>query len=152
MTAASPGPCLFSVLTNEHDTLLRTRKDTFLLSLLGQAAILALIIYYTSCVIRNPPDIARRMPDLGKLPLVFSGFNGGGGGNHDPLPASNGDPPRVSLQMQIISPSVMLPPEMPKLPTEATVMVAPNVTFPVAPHLGDPSSPFSKWLSDGPGG
>jgi protein TonB len=152
MTAASPGPHLFSVLSNEHSTLLRTRKDTFLLSLLGQAAILALVIYFTSCVIRNPSDIARRIPDLGKFPLVFSGFNGGGGGNHDPLPASNGDPPRASLQMQIISPSVMVPTEMPKLPSEATVMVAPDVKFPVASHIGDPSSPFSKWLSDGPGG
>ena len=152
MTAASPGPHLFSVLTSEHDTLFRTRKDTFLFSLLGQAAILALIIYFTSCVIRNPPDIARRMPDLAKLPLIFSGFNGGGGGNHDPLPASNGDPPRASLQMQIVSPSVMLPTEMPKLPREATVMMAPDVKFPVSSHIGDPSSPFSKWLSDGPGG
>ena len=81
MTAVSPGPHLFSVLTDEHDTLFRTRRDTFLLSLLGQAAILALIIYFTGCIIRNPPEIARRMPDLGKFPLVFSGFNGGGGGN-----------------------------------------------------------------------
>ncbi|HKV82863.1 MAG TPA: energy transducer TonB [Candidatus Sulfotelmatobacter sp.] len=152
MTAASPGHHLFSVLTNEHDALFRTRKDMFLLSLLGQAAILALIIYFTSCVIRNPPEIARRMPDLGKFPLIFSGLNGGGGGNHNPLPASNGDPPRASLQMQIVSPSVMVPTEMPKLPSEATVMVAPDVRFPVASHIGDPSSPFSKWLSDGPGG
>jgi len=152
MTAASPGPHLFSVLTNEHDNLFRTRQDTFLLSLLGQAAVLALIIYFTGCVIRNPPEIARRLPDLGKFPLIFSGFNGGGGGNHDPLPASNGNPPRGSLQMQIVSPSVMVPTEMPKLPREATVMMAPDVKFPVASHLGDPSSPFSKWLSDGPGG
>ena len=152
MTAASPGPHLFSVLTSEHDTLFRTRKDTFLFSLLGQAAILAVNIYFTSCLIRNPPDIARHIPDLAKLPLVFSGFNGGGGGNHDPLPASTGDPPRASLQMQIVSPSVMLPTEMPQLPREATVMVAPDVKFPVGSHIGDPSSPFSKWLSDGPGG
>jgi TonB family protein len=54
--------------------------------------------------------------------------------------------------MQIVSPSVMVPTEMPKLPSEATVMMAPDVKFPVASHLGDPSSPFSKWLSDGPGG
>lgn len=31
-------------------------------------------------------------------------------------------------------------------------MMAPDVKFPVSPHIGDPSSPFSKWLSDGPGG
>jgi hypothetical protein len=32
MTAASPGPHLFSILTSERDVLVRTRKDTFLLS------------------------------------------------------------------------------------------------------------------------
>jgi TonB family protein len=31
-------------------------------------------------------------------------------------------------------------------------MAAPDVKFPVASNIGDPSSPFSKWLSDGPGG
>ena len=152
MTAASPGPRLFSVLSSEHDLFFRPRKDTFLLSLLGQAAILALIVYFTSCVIRNSPEIARRIPDLGKFPLVFSGFNGGGGGSHERLPASSGTPPRSSLEMQIVNPSVRVPTEMPKLPMEATVMVAPDVKFPVASRIGDPSSPFSKWLSDGPGG
>jgi len=81
MTAASPGPQLFSLLTSERDVLFRLRKDAFLLSLLGQAAILAVIVYWTSCVIRGSPDIARRIRDLDRLPLVFSGTNGGGGGS-----------------------------------------------------------------------
>ena len=152
MTAASPGPDLFSILTSQRDLLFRPRKDAFVLSLLGQGAILALIVYFTSCVIRTPPDLIRRIPDLERLPLIFSGHNGGGGGNGDPLPASNGSPPRASLQMQIVPPTVMVPKEMPKLPTEATVMVAPEVKFPISTQIGDPSSPFSKWLSDGPGG
>ena len=32
------------------------------------------------------------------------------------------------------------------------MMVAPDVEFPASSRIGDPSSPFSKWLSDGPGG
>lgn len=152
MTAASPGPHLFSVLTSERDVLFRPRKDAFLLSLLGQAAILAVIVYFTSCVIRNSPNLVRQIPDFEKLPLIFSGHNGGGGGNGDPLPASNGSPPRASLQLQVVPPTVMVPKEMPKLPTDATVMVAPEVRFPTSTQIGDPSSPFSKWLSDGPGG
>lgn len=152
MTAASPGPHLFSILTSERDVLFRPRKDAFLLSLLGQAAILALIVYFTSCVIRTSPDLARRIPDLERLPLIFSGHNGGGGGNGDMLPASNGSPPRPSLQTQIVPPTVMVPKEMPKLPMEMTVMMAPEVKFPASTQIGDPSSPFSKWLSDGPGG
>jgi len=152
MTGAPPGPRLFSVLTSEHDILFRTRKDTFLLSLLGQAAILALLIYFTSCVIRNSPDIARRMPDLGKFPLVFSGFNGGGGGNHDRLPASNGSLPRSSLEMQILPPTVIVPKEPPKLPAEETVIVAPDIKLSPGAQVGDPSSLFSNWRSDGKGG
>jgi len=35
MTAASPGPPVFSLLNNERDLAFRTRKDNFLLSLLG---------------------------------------------------------------------------------------------------------------------
>jgi periplasmic protein TonB len=152
MTAASPGPRLFSVLTSEHDLLFRTRKDTFLLSFVGQAAILALIVYFTSCVIRNPPEIARRMPDLGKFPLVFSGFNGGGGGNHDRLPASNGNLPSSSLEMQIVPPTVIVPKEPPKLPVEETIMVAPEIKLLPGAQVGDPSSLFSNWRSDGKGG
>jgi len=152
MTAASPGPHLFSVLTHEHDLLFRTRKDTFLLSLVGQAAILALIIYFTSCVIRNSPNIARRMPDLGKFPLVFSGFNGGGGGNHERLPASNGNLPRSSLEMQIVPPTVIVPKEPPKIAADETVLVAPDIKLPPGAQVGDPSSLFSNWRSDGKGG
>jgi hypothetical protein len=144
MTAASPGPHLFSILASERDVLFRPRKDAFLLSLLGQAAVLALVIYFTSCVIRDSPDLARRMPDLERLPLIFSGHNGGGGGNGDPLPASNGSPPRASLQTQIVPPTVVVAKEMPKLSTEATVMVAPDVKFRVSSQIDDPSSPFSK--------
>src|SRR5262249_54308887 len=72
--------------------------------------------------------------------------------NHDQLPAAAGSPPRGSLETQIVMPSVMLPTEMPKLPAEATVMMAPDATFPASSPIGDPASPFSKWLSDGPSG
>lgn len=151
MTAASPGPHLFSILNSERDVFFRSRKDTFFLSLLAQTAALAIIVYFTSCVARTP-EFRKSVSDLARLPLSFPGFNGGGGGNHDHLPASAGSPPRGSLEMQIVMPSVMVPTEMPKLPIGATVMVAPDVKFPVSPQIGDPSSPFSKWLSDGPGG
>ena len=152
MTAASPGPHPFSILNQETELLFRARKDTFLLSLLGQAAVLALIVYFTSCVIRDGPEIARHIPDIARLPLVFTGSNGGGGGNRDPLPVSSGSGTRASLDAQIVTPTVIIARELPKLPMEPTVMVAPEVKFPVSSRIGDPSSPFSQWLSDGPGG
>jgi periplasmic protein TonB len=151
MTAASPGPHLFSNLNSESGALFRSRKDTFVLSLLGQTAVLAIVVYFTSCVARTP-EFRKGVSDLARLPLSFPGFNGGGGGNHDHLPASAGSPPPGSLETPIVMPTVMVPTQMPKLPIGATVMMAPDVKFPVSPDIGDPSSPFSKWLSDGPDG
>lgn len=153
MTAASPGPGsrVFSILFEENEAQARARRESFLLSLFGQAAVLGLIIYFTSCVIRNPPDIAHEMHQLGDLPLIFSGRNGGGGGNFDPLPASQGTPPPASLDPQLAPPTVMVPKEMPRLPVEETVVAAPDIKFP-AGQIGDPTSQFSRVLSDGPGG
>lgn len=153
MTTASPGPGLnlFSSVSNGGN-FYRTRKDAFVYSLLGQAAILAAIVYFSSCVIRNSPDLVRRVPRLDELPVIFSGYNGGGGGNRDPLPASHGTPPRASLEQQIVPPTVIVPKEMPKLPVEETVMAAPEVKFPQTGQIGDPLSKYSQWRSDGPGG
>ena len=120
-------------------------------SLLGQGLILGLIVYMTSYAIRNPPGFIAKLPSPAALPLIFSGHNGGGGGNYERLPASHGNPPKASLEDQIVAPTVMLPKEMPKLPREATVMVAPEVTLPQGGQIGDPSSLFTT-RSNGPGG
>jgi periplasmic protein TonB len=152
MTAASfdPGPHLFSALSNQASR--KVRGETFALSFLGQAAILAIIVYFTSFVIHNGSDITRRVVGSDVFPLIFSGHNGGGGGNFDRLPASHGTPPPASLATQIVPPTVIVPKEMPKLPVEETVVVAPDVKFPPAGQIGDPTSQFSQWRSDGPGG
>ncbi len=153
MTAASPGPGpnIFSLLSGEGDGLYRARRETFFFSMLGQAAIVGLVIYFASCVIQHPTEIVNKLPNLRDLPLIFSGRNGGGGGNHDPLPASHGNPPRASLDPQLVPPTVTLPKEPPKLPVEPTVMVAPEVELPQGGQMGDPLSKFSL-LSNGSGG
>ncbi len=92
------------------------------------------------------------MPELRKLPLIFSGLNGGGGGNLEPLPASTGSLPDSSLEPQVVPPTVMVPKEMPKLPVRETVVVAPEIKLPVGAQVGDPSSLFSNWRSNGKGG
>jgi periplasmic protein TonB len=154
MTAASPGPGpnIFSFLSVENDGLYRARKETFVFSLIGQAAIVGLLIYFTSCVIQQTPEIAEKFPDLRQLPVIFSGYNGGGGGNHDPVPASHGNIPRASLDPQLAPPTVILPKEPPKLPVEETVNVVPDIKLPQGGQIGDPLSTFSQMLSNGPGG
>ena len=139
------------MLSAENDGLYRARRETFIFSMLGQTAIMGLLIYFTSCVIQHPPEFVKKLPNLNELPLVFSGRNGGGGGNHDPLPASHGNIPKASLDPQLVPPTVVLPKEPPRLPLPETVNVAPDVQLPQGGQIGDPMSKFSL-LSDGPGG
>jgi len=143
---------LFSTLSGQVDGMYGTRKEAFLFSLLGQAVIVGLLTYFTCCLIGGPPRVMGPIARFQDLPLVFSGSNGGGGGNFDRLPASRGNPPRASLNDQIVPPNVMMPTEMPKLPAEETVRVDPEVKLPEGGQIGDPMSQFSRVLSNGRGG
>ena len=154
MTAATSGPSgqnLFSTFSGKTDDPYRTRPEAFALSLAAQALIVGLLIYFTSSIIGNPPGAGLRLPKLDDLPLVFSGHNGGGGGNHDPLPASAGNLPPASLDDQIVPPTVIVPKEMPRLPAPETIMMAPDVKMPQGGQIGDPLSRFTT-PSNGPGG
>jgi protein TonB len=152
LTAATPGqrPNIFSIFSADNDEAYRARRETFVFSLLGQAAILGLLIYFTSWFIGQTPDVADQIRDLRELPLVFAGNNGGGGGSHDPLPASHGNPPRASLEPQLAVPTVIVATEAPKLPAPETVVVAPEVPLPQGGQIGDMMSKFSA-MSNGPG-
>ena len=143
---------LFSMFSGQSDGLYRTRREAFLFSMIGQALIIALLTYFTCCIMESPPEIMGRIPTFKDLPLIFSGNGGGGGGNFDKLPASLGDLPRASFDNQLAPPSVMLPKEMPKLSVPETVAVAPEVKLPQGGQIGDPMSHFSLVLSNGPGG
>ncbi len=150
-TAGPSGPNLFSTFSLRENGFRHTHRETFLFSLLGQVAILAIIIFLTTrvIVINNGP-----IPHSGpfdQLPIIFAGKGGGGGGNHDPLPASHGHPPTASLENQFVAPTVRTPTEMPKLPMQETVIVAPEVKFDQTGPIGDMLSKFTT-PSDGPGG
>jgi protein TonB len=154
MTAATSGPSgpsLFSMFSGEGQSVYRAKRETFLFSLVGQAAILGLLIYFTSCVIVGTPPLVAKFPPIEELPVIFSGHNGGGGGNFNPLPSSQGNPPKSSLDTPIVPPTVIVPKEPPKLAVDETVRVAPDVKFPQGEPIGDPMSQFTR-ASDGPGG
>lgn len=150
-TAGPSGPNLFSNFSVNQSGLFRKNPEALALSLLGQAAIVGLLIYLTTCVIERRPDIVRHPPIGEALRVIFSGDSGGGGGNHDPVPASHGNIPKASLETQIVPPTVVVPKEMPKLPMPETVVVAPDVKLPQGGEIGDPLSKFTI-ASDGPGG
>jgi TonB family protein len=150
-TAGPSGPNLFSTFSVTHAGLFRKNPEALVLSLVGQAAILGLLIYLTTCVLEGTPDVVRHPPVGETLRVIFSGNNGGGGGNHDPLPASHGNIPKASLADQIVPPTVVVQKEMPKLPMPETAVVAPDVKLIQGGQIGDPLSKFSV-LSNGPGG
>jgi periplasmic protein TonB len=151
--AGSPsGPApLFSMFSGQTKESYRSRGEAFLFSLAGQALVLALLIYFTCCALEGPPRFSGHVIRAEELPLIFSGTNGGGGGNFDKLPASHGNLPRPSLAPQLLNPNVMQPQEMPKLPLEETIMAPPEIKIPQGGQIGDPTSPFKDWLSNGPG-
>jgi protein TonB len=154
MTAATSGPSgphLFSMFSGERDAMFRTRREAFVLSLVGQATIVALLVYFTTAVLQSPPRTRLHFPNADDLPIIFSGHFGGGGGGHDPLPASHGNIPRASLDIQVVPPTVKVPKEMPHLLMDETVMVAPDVKISQGGQIGDPFSRFTT-PSNGPGG
>jgi len=154
MTAATPGssgPNLFSMFSAERQSLYRGPRETFLYSMVAQGLNLGILVYFTSCMIQGPRGIIRQIPPLKVLPIIFSGKSGGGGGNHYPLPASQGNPPNASLADQIVPPTVIVMNETHKLTVPETVVVAPDVKFPDQGRIGDPLSKSST-LSDGSGG
>ena len=73
MTAASRGPILFSFFSENNDLLYRTRREPFLFSVLGQAALLAIITYFTSCLVTHPPDGVHPLSNFGDRFLIFAG-------------------------------------------------------------------------------
>jgi periplasmic protein TonB len=147
-TSGPSGPNIFSMFSSEREGLYRTKSESFVFSLVGQAVMLAIVIYFTRCVIVSGPEIARNLHQFKEFPLVFSGHNGGGGGNHDSLPASWGNLSPAALE-QLAPPTVMHPTAMPKLAVPETVVVAPEVKLPQGGQIGDPSSQFVQALSDG---
>lgn len=156
MTPASAGCSpgsgpLFSMFCGQANGPYRPRREAFLFSLAGQALVLALLTYFTCCVLDDPPRISRRMLHADELPLIFSGESGGGGGNLDKLPASQGNLPRASLDPQLLQPNVMQPKEMPRLPLEETIIAPPDIKIPQSGQIGDPTSNFTEFLSNGPG-
>jgi periplasmic protein TonB len=152
MTASTAGPQMFSMFSGEADGFHRFRRPAFLFSFVAQGLSVGLMAYFTCCVIGNQPTISLRPNLVPDLPIIFSGRGGGGGGNFDKLPASRGNLPLASLETQLAPPNVMQPAEMPKLSVPETVMIAPEVKIPEGGQIGDPTSEFTKALSNGPGG
>jgi TonB family protein len=76
---------------------------------------------------------------------------GGGGGERNPIPASKGKLPKLSMT-QLAPPTVVIQNPNPKLPVEPTVVVPPDIRVPQPnlPNMGDPLAAVIT-NSSGPG-
>jgi hypothetical protein len=150
MTAAPAGPSGssgFSIFSTQGYGLYRSKREVFLLSMIGQAVVVALLAYFISDGLMGNPPAGGIRPRIQDLPLIFSGHGGGGGGNMEKTPASFGVLPKTSMSEQLAVPTMIVPKEMPKLPVESTVM-APEIPM-QSGQVGDPSSQISRFLSGG---
>lgn len=154
MTAAvrSSGPNIFSMFSGDGGELYRTKRESFVFAMLGQVAIVGILVYLTTSVIPGGPRTLGSVPFAMKdLPLVFSRPGGGGGGTFDNLPASHGIP-RASPQDQLAPPTVIILNRDPKLVVPQTVVGQSDASAPEDIQVGDPMAAISKALSNGRGG
>jgi protein TonB len=132
------------------------RRGSFMASLAVHAAAVALVvtsgIWAASSAREKPRVHSVLVTDINYvLPAAAKeSHGGGGGGDHDVLQASKGNPPRFTPD-QVAPPAIVVRNEQPKLPSEATVVGPPNLSFPQDSQLGDPFSRMFGPASNGTG-
>jgi periplasmic protein TonB len=155
MTANTPTP-VFPGLLSDNIGLYRTRPENFLASLLVHAMALALVLRLAIWIPGHPNDNglkvnhAINVAPISFLPQDPGGH--GGGGTRDPLPASRGALPTLTLADQLTPPEAVPLNRDPKLPEPPSVMALSDVKLPQMAQLGDPLSAVQGPVSNGPGG
>ena len=122
------------------------QSRNFYTSILLHTVALALFLYVTHQVVTHRAQIAQVLGpviDVGAyIPLPSSAKQtggGGGGGDRDKLQASQGVPPKFSMQ-QITPPTVVIRNDHPKLAVEQTVLVPPQVKINYQGQIGSLTS------------
>ena len=150
-------PVVLPTLLGEGYSLYHTQRSAFVLSFLGHALAVALLLVSSRYLIAHHRDIRQHVvgivTDISPYilpPSASKAGGGGGGGDRDKLVASKGSLPRLSRQ-QLAPPAIIVRNEAPKLAVEPTVVVPPEIHLPQGGSLGDPLSAVLGSPSNGIG-
>ncbi len=152
-------PSALLSLFGEGYGLYKIRRSTFVLSFLGHALAIALLLASGRFVAVHRHEIRQQVIGIVTEvspyilpPSASKAGGGGGGGDRDRLQASRGTLPRFSRE-QLAPPAVVVRNENPKLPVEPTVVVPPEIhlALPQTGPLGDPLSSILGPPSSGTG-
>jgi protein TonB len=155
MTAGTPSSVIPGLLS-DNIALYRTRPENFLASLLIHAMAVAFVLWLAVWLPDRPTDNGLKVGhalSVGPISLWPQDAGGhGGGGTRDPVPASRGALPTMTLEDQLTPPeAVPLNPD-PKLPEPPSVMALSTVKLPQLAELGDPLTAVQGPPTNGPGG
>ena len=133
MTANTPAP-IFPGILSDNIGLYRTRPENFLASFLVHAIAIALLLWLAAWITDRTNDqgpMVSHAINVGPISFLPQNPSGhGGGGTRDPLPASRGALPTLTLADQLTPPeAVPLNPD-PKLPERPSVMALSDVKLP----------------------
>jgi periplasmic protein TonB len=146
---------LLPTLLGTSPNVYPVQRASFMVSALGHAAVLALLVTVGILAAHGPglPQVSSEVVTdihyvLPVAPEASGG--GGGGGDRDKRLASKGNPPRFSTE-QIAPPAMVVRNEAPRLPADPTVVGPPSLSFPQQGPLGDPLSGVLGPASNGTG-
>lgn len=151
---ANPPTSVFPGLLGDHAGLYRNRPENFLASFLVHVMAIALVFWLATWITDHHGDQGLKLSHFSSMgPISFSPdpSGHGGGGTHDPLPASRGALPTLTLEQQLTPPEAVPLNADPKLPEPPSVMALSTVKFPQLAQLGDPLSGVQGPASNGPG-
>ena len=152
-------PAILRSFSCESRGVYDTRRVTFVVSLLIQVLLIALLVASFRPVAVHRHEIRQRViglvTEVGPYilaPSPLKAGGGGGGGDRDKTAASKGALPRFSRE-QLAPPEAVIRNEDPKLPIEATVVVPPEIhmSLPQMGALGDRMSSILGAPSNGTG-
>jgi len=122
----------------------QVRPENFVLSFLSHTLAIAFILLLLHFGVQTVKAPDRTKYDVVKLdPYVpmhvgKQAGGGGGGGDASKLKASQGTPPKASLQQQIVPPTVEVPKVQAKITAQPTIVA--DLRFPQTTQVGDPLS------------